>query len=109
MADPDPEISGGWGGGGGGLEWASVWSKNKGEGQGPQAHPLDLPLKGVAQGGGRAVAGERFILKESLDIYTFPVNRTITHVFEPCLKQRTKCSVVSSPKIMALFRAGSRN
>ena len=35
-----PQKNGGWGGGG---LWASVWSKNEGEGPVPRAPPLDPP------------------------------------------------------------------
>ena len=69
---------------------ASVWSKNKGlvgglslgsttEGSGPGRGKLELLLLSNVS----VVASQRFISKESYDIYTFPVNRTITHVFEP--------------------------
>ena len=53
MADPDPEISGGPG-----LKKYFFWPqfglkiRGQGQGQAPWAPPLDLPLKGVAQGGG---------------------------------------------------------
>ena len=54
VADPDLQIRGGegWspppqkkknGGWGGGGLWASVWSKNEGEGPAPRAPPLDPP------------------------------------------------------------------
>ena len=86
MADPDPEISGGPG-----LKkyffWPQFGLKIRGQGQG-QAPSPGSATEGSGPGRGklelsnvRAVASQRFILEESLDIYTLHINRTITHVF----------------------------